>query len=125
MPLIIAFINLSKVFNLVSSKGLFQLPMRIGCSPQLLNIISFHENIQGVVLYEGETPVLLPIQSGIKQECILALTLFGIFFSMLLSFSIQTVQRRCILTHIGKRFNLAWLKADTKVCTILIREMLM
>ena len=38
MPLYIAFIDLTKAFDLVSRRGLFQLLKKIRCSPHLLNI---------------------------------------------------------------------------------------
>ena len=51
-PLYIAFIDLTKAFDLVSRSGLFKLLQKIGCPLHLLNIIrSFHENIQGTVLF--------------------------------------------------------------------------
>lgn len=36
MPLFTAFIDLAKVFDLISRQGLFQLMKKIGCPPQLL-----------------------------------------------------------------------------------------
>ena len=127
MPLYIAFIDLTKAFDLVSRKGLFQLLKKIGCPPQLLNIIiSFHENTQGVVSYGGEVSESFAIQSGVKQGCVLAPTLFGIFFSMLLDFSFRhSLQGVHLLTRSdGRLFNLARLRAKTKVRRVLIRELL-
>ena len=57
MPLYIAFIDLTKAFDLVSRQGLFQLLKKIRLSPppQLHSIIaSFHEDMQGVVGFEWE-----------------------------------------------------------------------
>ena len=46
MPLYIAFIDLTKAFDLVSRDGLFQILPKIGCLPKLQSIIeSFHTNI--------------------------------------------------------------------------------
>ena len=69
MPLYIAFIDLTKAFDLVSRQGLFQLLKKIGCPPQLHSII---------------TPFMRTC-SGVKQGCVLASTLFGISFSLLLN----------------------------------------
>ena len=81
-PLNIAFIDLTKAFDLVSKKGLFTHLQRIGCpSPKLLRMItSFHEDMQGTVQYDGSTSYPFSIKSGVKQGCVLAPTLFGIFF---------------------------------------------
>ena len=79
-PLFIAFIDLTKSFDLVSRSGLFTLLQRIGCPPKLLQMIrSFHDNMQGTVQYDGSSSDPFPINSGVKQGCVLAPTLFGIF----------------------------------------------
>ena len=43
--------------------------------------------MQGSGCCEGETSEAFPIRSGVKQGCVLEPTLFGIFFSLLLSFA--------------------------------------
>ena len=81
MPLYIAFINLTKAFDLVSREGLFKVLKKIGCPDKLLSIIiSFHENMTGVVNFDGDSSSPFPIRNGVKQGCVLAPTLFGIFF---------------------------------------------
>ena len=54
MPLYIAFIDLTKAFDLVSRQGLFQLLNKIGCAPPQLHsiITSLHGDMQGVVSVE-------------------------------------------------------------------------
>ena len=80
MPLYIAFIDLTKAFDLVSRQGLFQLLKKIFCSPQLHSIIAtIHKDMQGVVSFDGKTSEPITIQSGVKQGCVLSPTLFGIF----------------------------------------------
>ena len=49
-PLYIAFIDLTKAFDLVSREGLFCILEKIGCPPKLLSIIkSFHTDMKGTV----------------------------------------------------------------------------
>ncbi len=126
-PLYIAFIDLTKAFDLVSRKGLFTLLHRIGCPPKLLKMVtSFHDKMKGTVQYGGLYSEAFPIRSGVKQGCVLAPTLFGIFFSLLLrhAFS-QSEDGVFIRTRSdGNLFNLARLRAKTKVRRVLIREML-
>ena len=84
-PLYVAFIDLTKVFDLVSRDGLFKILAKIGCPPTLFSIVkSFHDNMKGTVLYDGATSDPFNILSGVKQGCVLAPTLFGIFFATLL-----------------------------------------
>lgn len=127
MPLYTAFIDLTKAFDLVSRRGLFLLLKKIGCPPQLLSIIaSFHGEMKGIVCYNGEFSEPFMIRSGVKQGCVLVPTLFGIFFSLLLSFAFRHSEEGVHLhtRSDGKLFNLSRLKAKTKVRTVLIREML-
>ncbi|WP_353804357.1 RNA-directed DNA polymerase, partial [Acinetobacter baumannii] len=85
VPLYIAFIDLTKAFDMVSRTGLFTLLQKIGCPPQLLSVIkAFHEDTHSTISFSGSTSSPFQVKSGVKQGCVLAPTLFGIFFSMLL-----------------------------------------
>lgn len=56
MPLYIAFIDLTKGFDLVSRVGLFKILPKIGCPPKLQRLIeSFHSNMQRTVQFNGNT----------------------------------------------------------------------
>ena len=127
-PLFIAFIDLTKAFDLVSRRGLFNLLEKIGCPPKLLSVISsFHNNMKGTVNYDGATSEPFEIRSGVKQGCVLAPTLFSIFFSMMLSYAFKTSTEGVYLHTRAdcKLFNLARLRAKTKVRHVVIREMLL
>ena len=126
-PLYVAFIDLTKAFDLVSRDGLFKLLPKIGCPPQLLSIIrSFHDGMQGIVQYDGDYSEPFDIHSGVKQGCVLAPTLFGIFFALMLkhAFGSATEGIHLRTRSDGKLFNLSRLKAKTKIQWKLIRDML-
>lgn len=126
-PLYTMFIDLTKAFDLVSRKGLFELLKRIGCPPKLRSmLISFHTDMKGTVLFDGSSSDTFPISSGVKQGCVLAPTLFGIFFSLLLTYAFESSTDGVYLhtRSDGKLLNLARLRSRTKVRTVLIREML-
>ena len=126
-PLYIAFIDLTKAFGLVSRSGLFKLLQRIGCPPKLLKIItSFHEEVQGTVQFDGSSSEPFPIKSGVKKGCVLAPTLFGIQFSLLLGYAFKG-NKEGLYLHTrsdGSLFNLSRFSAKTKVRKGLNREML-
>ena len=90
-PLYIAFIDLTKAFDLVSRDGLFKILPTIGCPPRLLNIIKFfHSDMKGTVVFVGSTSAAFNIHSRVKQGCVLAPTLFGIFFAVLFKHAFRT-----------------------------------
>ena len=127
MPLYVAFIDLTKAFGLVSWKGLFRRLEKIGCPPKLRSmVVSFHENVNGTVVYDDSTSEPFPVCSGVKQGCVLAPTLFGIFFSILLSYAFDSSSDGIYLhtRSDGKLFNLARLRDKAKVTEVYVREML-
>ena len=83
-PLYVAFIDLTKAFDLVSRDGLFKILAKIGCPPSLVSIVkSFHDNMKGTVLYDGATSDPFKILSGVKQGCVLALHCLESFATLL------------------------------------------
>ena len=109
-PLFIVFIDLTKAFDLVSRDGLFKILPLIGCPPKLLSFLeSFHNNMHGTVRFDGNMSEAFNIRSGVKQGCVLAPTLFGIFFSVLLKHAFRTTNAGIFLRSRtdGKLFNIA------------------
>ena len=82
--------------------------------------------MHGFVSFDGEICEPFKFDSGVKQGCILAPTLFGIFFSLMLTYAFDMTSDGIYLhtKHDGKLFNLKWLRAKTKVTCVLIRETL-
>ena len=89
-------------------------------------IASFHTDKKGTVQFNGSSSELFEICSSVKQGCVLAPTLFGIFFGLLLKHAFDTTTEGIYLrTRSDARlFNLARLRAKTKVRKVLIRDML-
>ncbi len=88
-----------------------------------ISLLSIVGLLQSMVCYSGATSEPFPISSGVKQGCLLATTLFRICFSMLLSHAFHDG----VYLHTrsdGCLFNLARLRAKTKVRAVTIREAL-
>ena len=127
MPLYIAFIDLTKAFDLVSRDGLFQILPKIGCPPKLQSMIeSFQTNMKGTVQFNVNSSRPFDIRSGDKQGCVLAPTLFGIFFALLLRHAFGTTSEGiCLRTRSdGRLFILGRRRANIKVHEALVRDML-
>ena len=127
MPWYIAFLDLTKAFDLVSRDILFKVLPKIGCQPKLQSMIeSFHTDTKGTVQFNDSSSKPFEIRSGVKQGCVLAPTLFVGFFGLLLKHAFDTTTEGIyIRTRLdGRLFNLARLRAKTRVRKVLIRDML-
>ena len=82
--------------------------------------------MNGTVQFDGSSSDPLSIKNGVKQGCVLAPTLFRVFFSLLLCYAFGESEDGIFLhtRSDGNLFNLARLRAKTKVRRALIREML-
>ena len=49
MPLYIAFIDLTKAFDLVSREELFATLLKIGCPPNLFNVVKSYNNTRATI----------------------------------------------------------------------------
>ena len=83
--LYLLFIDLTKAFDTVNREGLWRILEKTGCPKHFVRIISsFHDNMKASVREGSEKSPLFDVTSGTKQGCVLAPTLFSIFFSMML-----------------------------------------
>jgi hypothetical protein len=81
--------------------------------------------MMATVHYDGPSSDPFPIKSGVKQGWVLAPTIFGIFFSLLLCYALHESEEGIFLhtRSDGSMFNLSCLRAKTKMHRVLIREM--
>ena len=127
--LFITFVDLTKAFDTVSRKGLWTILKRLGCPPKYLNmIIKLHENQLGQIRLNSDLSEPFPITNGVKQGCVLAPTLFSVFFSMMLKQATEDLEDEEFV-YIryrldGSLFNLRRLQAHTKTFQRLIRDLL-
>jgi len=125
--LYMAFIDLTKTFDLVSREELINILLKIGCPPKLHSLIrSFRDDMKATTQYKGSMSDSFDIKSGVKQGCVLAPTLFSIFVALLLKHAFGTATEGVYLhtTSDGPLFNLVLLKVKTKVRETTIRDML-
>ena len=83
--LYVSFVDLTKAFDTVSRKGMWQIMERLGCPPRFLSMVNqLHDDQRGQVRLNGDLSEPFVISNGVKQGCVLTPTLFSIFFSMML-----------------------------------------
>ena len=83
--LYLLFIDLTKAFDTVNREALWLILEKAGCPGHFIRIIrSFHDNMKATVREGSDKSAPFSVTTGTKQGCILAPTLFSIFFSMML-----------------------------------------
>ena len=76
--LCLAFIDLTEAFDSLNREALRACLTRLGCPPKFVNITrQLHEGMKGCVLYDGEQSGSFNINTGVKQGCVIAPTLFS------------------------------------------------
>jgi len=82
-PLYVAFIDLTKAFDLVSRFGLFAILRRFGCPDTLLNILlKLHDYMHATVQVNVSRSRRFPIKRGVKQGCVPAPTLCNCLYCL-------------------------------------------
>ena len=127
MDLYATFVDLAKAFDNVSRDGLWKIRARLGCPPKFLTILrQLYEGQQGQVKHVVFLSGSFPISKGVKQRCILAPTLFSIFFSIMHHSAKKDLPDGifiCFRTE-GSLFNPPRVLARTKTIEELITELL-
>ena len=127
--LYLLFIDLTKAFDTINREGLWCILEKVGCPKHFVNIIrSFHDNMSATVSEGTDRSPAFDVTSGTKQGCVLAPTLFCIFFSLMLRVAfkdetdgvdIKSRFDRGLCSVKGSHFN-----APTKVKRSTIRDLL-
>jgi hypothetical protein len=127
--LYLLFIDLTKAFDTINRDGLLALLEKVGCPKHFVDLIrSFHDGMNVTVREGSDRSKPFGVTSGTKQGCVLAPTLFSIFFSLMLHVAfkdatdgvdIKSRFDRGLCTAKRIHFN-----APTKVKLLTIRELL-
>ena len=85
VDLYLLFIDLTKAFDTINRPGLWAILEKIGCPKRFIGLIrSFHDGMYVTVREGTDRSKPFEVTSGTKQGCVLAPTLFSIFFSVML-----------------------------------------
>lgn len=87
------FIDLTKAFNTVSREALWKILLKLGCPSKFVNVLrQLHNGMQAQVATNGEFSNAFPIKNGVKQGCVVAPILFGIFFAQMLKEALSSME---------------------------------
>ena len=125
--LYLMFVDLTKAFDTVSRRGLWQILSKLGCPPKLISIVrSFHEGMMARVIENDCVSDPFPVTNGVKQGCVLAPTLFSLLFATMLFSALSQTDAGITIRYRtdGRFFDLRRLKARTKVAEEIVRDFL-
>ena len=90
--LYLLFINLTKAFDTINRESLWCILEKVGCPKLFVSLIrSFHDNMKATVREGSDSSAAFDVTSGTKQGCVLAPTLFSVFFSLMLHVAFKDV----------------------------------
>ena len=85
VDLYITLVDLTKAFDTVSRGGLWKIMAKFGCPPRFIAMVrQFHDDMQARVQNDGEFSDPFEVTNGVKQDCVMAPTLFSMMFSAML-----------------------------------------
>ena len=125
--LYIVFMDFSKAFDTVNRWTLWKVLKVYGCPESFINMIrQFHDGMTGRVSIGGVISDAFPINHGVKQDSVLAPTLFTLYLGAVLETMSPNLASGVYIWTCsdGKLFNLAHLKAETRTNTLFVRELL-
>lgn len=127
LPLYMAFIDLTKAFDSVNRTALWCILSKIGCPDKYLKILRLlHDDMTATVVgNSGCETDPFKVETGVKQGCIIAPTLFSIFIATILHLTSQSLPEglKFVYRTDGGLFNINRFRAKTKVLTSSIMEL--
>lgn len=125
-PLYLCFVDLEKAFDSVPREALWLVLAKLGCTDKFVRIVRLlHDDMRCCVRAQSEDSEFFSVSCGVKQGCVLAPTLFAMYFAVVVRDALQTLSEGVRIRYRsdgGGIFNIARLKARTKVSYTTIIE---
>ncbi|MEE8289810.1 MAG: reverse transcriptase family protein, partial [Nitrosomonadaceae bacterium] len=121
------FIDLSKAFDTVNREALWVVLRKCGCPDKFVNMIkSLHADMKARVNFGGNLSEPFNVDNGVKQGDLDAPTLFAIYFACMILVAFDGNPEGIYIRYrtSGSVFDLARLRAKTKVLVSLVRDLL-
>ena len=76
-PLYSVFVDFQKVFDSIDRETIWKLMQHYGFPPKFITVIQqLYENVTCQVIHEGKLTEPFYVQTGVRQGCLLSLTIF-------------------------------------------------
>lgn len=123
----LCFVDLEKAFDSVPRDALWIVLSKLGCPDKFVRLLRLlHDNMTCCVTANGVQSEYFSVNCGVKQGCVLAPTLFALYFAVVVREALQHLSEgiRIRFRTTGGLFNLSRLKASTKVSFTIITEIM-
>ena len=121
-----AFIDLTKAFDSVNREALWKILSKAGCPEKYIRILRLlHDSMSATVLCSGSETEPFKVETGVKQGCIIAPTLFAVFIAAIIHLVGHSLPPGVQITYRtdGRLFNLNRFKAKSKISRTSIVEL--
>lgn len=87
----ICFVDLEKAFDSVPREALWIVLQKLGCTEKFVRLLRLlHDDMQSCVVVNADQSEYFPVTCGVKQGCVLAPTLFALYFAVVVQEVLQT-----------------------------------
>lgn len=91
----VAFVDFTKAFDTVNRELLFFILRKLGWPGKFIRIIKkLYSNVRARLIVDGQLTKAFEFNSGVKQRCNLAPTLYGIYAAVLLWFAYNSIKHK-------------------------------
>ena len=123
----IVFVDFTKAFDTVNREFLFKILGKLGCPSKFIRLVeALYTQVNARLIIDGVLTEPFQYNSGVKQGCKLAPTLYGIYAAVLLLLAYDSIAHQFSIKirfrYDGEFFDLKRLKAKTKTFIAFIRE---
>ncbi|XP_063594818.1 uncharacterized protein LOC134771786 [Penaeus indicus] len=121
------FVDLTKAFDTVSRESLWLLLRKYSCPPGFIKLVRrLHDGMEARIISGTDTSEPFSVSHGVKQGCVIAPTLFGLFLGAMVAEATRDLSCVATIRHrtSGGLFTTQHLKAKTKVTLQMILDLL-
>ena len=125
--LYMTFVDLTKAFYTVSREGRWKIIAKFSCPAKFIAMVrQFHDGMLARVQNDGKFSDPFHVTNGVKQDFVLASTLFSMMFSAMFTDAFHDGDNGIPIRFRfdGKLFNLRRLQAKSKVQTEMLNQFL-
>nr|VZI48570.1 unnamed protein product [Spirometra erinaceieuropaei] len=121
------FVDLTKAFDTLNREGLWKIIQKFGCPERFTQIVrQLHDGMMARVTDNGAVSEAFAVTNGVKQECVLAPTLFSLMFSAMLmdAYRDERIGIRIAYRTDGHLLNQRRMRFQSRVSTTTVHELL-